>query len=491
MLPTDFDIFSSADLDHPVVHPDPRERHRRARPRSARSRSRGGGRRGRSRRRGSRSRCRAASRPSPSTRCASRAGPRPRARARRCPRPPCAPSRARSRAGPPSARRCPPPRPGPCPRGRGSRACRSRRSCGPGSRRRRRTRRRGRARSGPRSGRRSRRSSPSPAARRRGGRGRGGRCPRRRRAVISAASSADGTPRLARGVVDLVVDVGDVDHQLRLVALVLEEAAQEHEDDERARVADVDPPVDGRPAGVDPDLAAGSRGSSGRSSPLSVSLIRTSRIAPMLSRTIATPGENLAICGVSSGPVALVVGRPTANVAARMGRHEGSVDHFAARARGRGGSRRRSRRCPTATWARTPGFDATFQIRLGDVGRTWEVRARGASLRGPPLAAPASPTWSSAPTRRPGSRCARGGCRGSTRSPQRRLYARGNLDLALGFEGLFRLPGDRAPAAADHRGRDAAGPDLDPDRRRRARARDLPPRARRRTRPRSSRPSRR
>ena len=28
---------------------------------------------------------------------------------------------------------------------------------------------------------------------------------------------------------------------------------------------------------------------------------------------------------------------------------------------------------------------------------------------------------------------------------QRRLYARGNLDLALGFEGLFRLPGDRPP----------------------------------------------
>ena len=27
MLPTDFDIFSSADPDHPVVHPDPREGH--------------------------------------------------------------------------------------------------------------------------------------------------------------------------------------------------------------------------------------------------------------------------------------------------------------------------------------------------------------------------------------------------------------------------------------------------------------------------------
>ena len=31
---------------------------------------------------------------------------------------------------------------------------------------------------------------------------------------------------------------------------------------------------------------------------------------------------------------------------------------------------------------------------------------------------------------------------------QRRLYARGDLDLAVGFEGLFRLP-VRPPAAAE------------------------------------------
>ena len=35
-----------------------------------------------------------------------------------------------------------------------------------------------------------------------------------------------------------------------------------------------------------------------------------------------------------------------------------------------------------------PGFDATFQIRLGDVGRTWEVRTRGRALRGQPLPRP-------------------------------------------------------------------------------------------------------
>src|SRR5262249_50069653 len=61
--------------------------------------------------------------------------------------------------------------------------------------------------------------------------------------------------RLHRGVVDLVVDVGDVDDQLGVEALVSEEAPEQGEDHEGPGVADVDPAVDGRPAGVDPDLA--------------------------------------------------------------------------------------------------------------------------------------------------------------------------------------------------------------------------------------------
>ena len=32
---------------------------------------------------------------------------------------------------------------------------------------------------------------------------------------------------------------------------------------------------------------------------------------------------------------------------------------------------------------------------------------------------------------------------------QRRLYARGDLDLAVGFEGLFRLPSGRPPLLRD------------------------------------------
>ena len=61
-------------------------------------------------------------------------------------------------------------------------------------------------------------------------------------------------PGGTRRVVDLVVDVGDVRDQRRLVALVRQEAGEQAEDDVRARVADVDARVDGRAARVDPDL---------------------------------------------------------------------------------------------------------------------------------------------------------------------------------------------------------------------------------------------
>ena len=63
-----------------------------------------------------------------------------------------------------------------------------------------------------------------------------------------------GHPRGASGVVDLVVDVGEVDHDGRLVALVGEKAPQQQRDHVRAGVADVDARVDRRPAGVDPNL---------------------------------------------------------------------------------------------------------------------------------------------------------------------------------------------------------------------------------------------
>ena len=111
----------------------------------------------------------------------------------------------------------------------------------------------------------------------------------------------------------------------------------------------------------------------------------------------------------------------------------------------------RSRRVKEA-FAELPGrylgaaadFDATFEIRLGDVGRTWEVRAHGSrcEVRPSPSREPDvvigtdASTWLA---------LREGRISGLDAFAQRRLYARGDLDLALGFEGLFRLPGGRDP----------------------------------------------
>ena len=109
-----------------------------------------------------------------------------------------------------------------------------------------------------------------------------------------------------------------------------------------------------------------------------------------------------------------------------------------------GASRKRSPRSPTRYLGAEPGFDATFQVRLGDVGRTWEVRARGerCAVRPSPVREPDVVVGTDAATWL-GLR--EGRLSGLDAFAQRRLYARGDLDLALGFEGLFRLPGDRPP----------------------------------------------
>jgi pimeloyl-ACP methyl ester carboxylesterase len=91
-----------------------------------------------------------------------------------------------------------------------------------------------------------------------------------------------------------------------------------------------------------------------------------------------------------------------------------------------------------------PGFQGTFQIRLGDVGRTWEVvaRAERCDVRPSPTREPDvligtdAGTWLA---------LREGRISGLDAFAQRRLYARGDLDLAIGFEGLFHLPGGRPP----------------------------------------------
>lgn len=97
-----------------------------------------------------------------------------------------------------------------------------------------------------------------------------------------------------------------------------------------------------------------------------------------------------------------------------------------------------------------PGFDATYHVRLGDVGHTWEVRCtehgarvrKGVTSREPDVVIGTDAhTWL---------RLRRGELSGIEAFSQRLLYARGDLDLAVGFEGLWRLPSGRPPLLTVH-----------------------------------------
>lgn len=102
-----------------------------------------------------------------------------------------------------------------------------------------------------------------------------------------------------------------------------------------------------------------------------------------------------------------------------------------------------------------PGFDATYHVRLADVGRTWEVRCtthgarvrKGVTARQPDVVIGTdADTWL---------RLRQGELSSIEAFSQRLLYARGDLDLAVGFEGLWRLPGvhggsSRPPLARIH-----------------------------------------
>ena len=96
------------------------------------------------------------------------------------------------------------------------------------------------------------------------------------------------------------------------------------------------------------------------------------------------------------------------------------------------------------------GFDATYHLRLGDIGHTWEVRCTthgarvraGVTGRRPDVVIGTdAETWLA---------LRRGDLSGIEAFSQRRLYARGDLDLAIGFEGMFRLPNGRPPLLRIH-----------------------------------------
>jgi pimeloyl-ACP methyl ester carboxylesterase len=97
-----------------------------------------------------------------------------------------------------------------------------------------------------------------------------------------------------------------------------------------------------------------------------------------------------------------------------------------------------------------PGFDATYHVRLGDIGHMWEVRCtadgarvrKGVSSRQPDVVIGTdAETWM---------RLREGELSGIEAFSQRLLYARGDLDLAVGFEGMWRLPNGRPPLLQVH-----------------------------------------
>src|SRR4051812_33432122 len=95
------------------------------------------------------------------------------------------------------------------------------------------------------------------------------------------------------------------------------------------------------------------------------------------------------------------------------------------------------------------GREATVQVRLSDLGRTWEVevhpdrcRVRTSPTREPDVVIGTDAgTWLA---------LREGRLSGLDAFQQRRLWARGDIDVAVSFESLFRLPDGRAPLLRIH-----------------------------------------
>jgi pimeloyl-ACP methyl ester carboxylesterase len=97
-----------------------------------------------------------------------------------------------------------------------------------------------------------------------------------------------------------------------------------------------------------------------------------------------------------------------------------------------------------------PGFDATYHVKLCDLGHTWEVRCtpftaqvrKGATRRAPDVTITTdSDTWI---------RMREGRLSGVNAFNRRLLEVRGNLDYAIAFEGMYRLVGGRRPLLRIH-----------------------------------------
>ena len=239
--------------------------------------------------------------------------------------------------------------------------------------------------------------------------------------------------RRARRGVDLVVDVGDVVTSVDAVALVLEEPLEQREDDERPRVADVDPAVDGRPAGVDAHAAAG-RGSSGRSWPVRVSCRR------IVAQSVRQPTRRQC----DSDPAVRVRLRPPCRRErlVRTQRLEAVDEAFriAPRAlpRRRPGLRRHLPRHASAT-SGTPGRSAAR-------AHAARVRKGGTTRRAPDVD-------DRHRRRHVAARCATASSPASRPSSAACYAARATSTSPIAFEGMFRLPDGRPPLLRDPRHR--------------------------------------
>ncbi len=96
------------------------------------------------------------------------------------------------------------------------------------------------------------------------------------------------------------------------------------------------------------------------------------------------------------------------------------------------------------------GSDATYHVKLFDLGHTWEIRCTSHAARvrqGATRRSPDVTIWTDADT---WLALRQGDLSGIDAFDRRRLSVRGNLDYAIGFEGMFRLPGGRPPLLAIH-----------------------------------------
>jgi pimeloyl-ACP methyl ester carboxylesterase len=97
-----------------------------------------------------------------------------------------------------------------------------------------------------------------------------------------------------------------------------------------------------------------------------------------------------------------------------------------------------------------PGFDVTYHIKLCDLGHTWEVRCTGHAARVRQGATRRRPDVTISTDAGTWLALRQGTMSGIDAFGQRRLAVRGNLDHAIGFEGMFRLAGGRPPLLGIH-----------------------------------------